>query len=127
MDATSPKQFCEVSGNVRELSHLMERVTLLSPEARIAAETLARLCLPRVPLAMPAAAMNTSRVERLRSLGSGSSSSGFTRCQISVKILPAISPPRTLMPIERGLYKAFDVLMATTFPRREASKHGSVN
>jgi transcriptional regulator with AAA-type ATPase domain/tetratricopeptide (TPR) repeat protein len=43
-------------GNVRELSHLMERVTLLSPEASIAPQTLARLCLPRVPSTPPAAA-----------------------------------------------------------------------
>jgi DNA-binding NtrC family response regulator/tetratricopeptide (TPR) repeat protein len=35
-------------GNVRELCHLMERVTLLSSEARIDPETLARLCLPQV-------------------------------------------------------------------------------
>jgi transcriptional regulator with AAA-type ATPase domain/tetratricopeptide (TPR) repeat protein len=42
-------------GNVRELSHLMERVTLLSPEALIEPQTLARLCLPRVPSAPPAA------------------------------------------------------------------------
>ena len=34
----------------------MERVTLLSPEARIDAQTLARLCLPRAPAATPGAA-----------------------------------------------------------------------
>jgi hypothetical protein len=43
-------------GNVRELGHLMERVTLLSPEALIDAQTLARLCLPRMPTVPPAAA-----------------------------------------------------------------------
>jgi class 3 adenylate cyclase len=43
-------------GNMRELSHLMERATLLSPEARIAPQTLARLCQPRVPSTPPAAA-----------------------------------------------------------------------
>ena len=34
----------------------MERVTLLSPEARIDAQTLARLCLPRAPAATHGAA-----------------------------------------------------------------------
>jgi hypothetical protein len=33
-------------GNVRELGHLMERVTLLSPESLIGPETLEQLCLP---------------------------------------------------------------------------------
>jgi hypothetical protein len=36
------------SDNVRELSHLMERVTLLSPETMLAPESLERLCLPRL-------------------------------------------------------------------------------
>jgi DNA-binding NtrC family response regulator/predicted ATPase/class 3 adenylate cyclase len=40
-------------GNARELSHLMERVTLLSPEAIIDPQTLERLCLPRSPSAAP--------------------------------------------------------------------------
>ena len=40
-------------GNVRELGHLMERVTLLHPDALVTAEALARLCLPGGP---PAAA-----------------------------------------------------------------------
>src|SRR5215471_8291623 len=40
-------------GNVRELSHLMERVTLLSAEAVVTAATLERLCLPRPLRAVP--------------------------------------------------------------------------
>jgi two-component system response regulator AtoC len=35
-------------GNVRELGHLMERVTLLSPETIIDPQTLERLCLPQL-------------------------------------------------------------------------------
>jgi DNA-binding NtrC family response regulator/tetratricopeptide (TPR) repeat protein len=34
-------------GNVREVGHLMERVTLLNPEAILAPDALERLCLPR--------------------------------------------------------------------------------
>jgi DNA-binding NtrC family response regulator len=41
-------------GNVRELGHLMERVTLLSPETLIGSETLEQLCLPLSTLAAPA-------------------------------------------------------------------------
>ena len=51
-------------GNVRELSHLMERVTLLSPEVLIDPQTLARLCLPRVPAAPPAAAAPAAAEEQ---------------------------------------------------------------
>ena len=40
------------------------------------------------------------------------------RCQISVKILPAIRPPTTLLTSERGLYKAFAALMANKVPAR---------
>jgi two-component system, NtrC family, response regulator AtoC len=40
------------SGNVRELSHLMERITLLSQETIIDPTTLERLCLPQ-PSALP--------------------------------------------------------------------------
>jgi DNA-binding NtrC family response regulator len=36
-------------GNVRELSHLMERITLFSRETIVAPNTLADLCLPRLP------------------------------------------------------------------------------
>jgi transcriptional regulator with PAS, ATPase and Fis domain len=36
-------------GNVRALSHLLERVMLLNAETIIAPETLERLCLPRLP------------------------------------------------------------------------------
>jgi DNA-binding NtrC family response regulator/tetratricopeptide (TPR) repeat protein len=36
-------------GNVRELSHLMERITLFSQESIVAPDTLAELCLPRLP------------------------------------------------------------------------------
>ena len=39
------------SGNVRELSHLMERVTLLSTEVVVTATVLEQLCLPRPLLA----------------------------------------------------------------------------
>jgi transcriptional regulator with AAA-type ATPase domain/tetratricopeptide (TPR) repeat protein/class 3 adenylate cyclase len=35
------------SGNVRELSHLMERVVLLGPQVVVTASTLEQLCLPR--------------------------------------------------------------------------------
>jgi DNA-binding NtrC family response regulator/class 3 adenylate cyclase len=44
-------------GNVRELGHLMERVTLLSPEPLIGPETLEQLCLPLSQSAAPATAM----------------------------------------------------------------------
>ena len=40
------------SGNVRELSHLMERVTLLSTQVVVNASTLEQLCLPRPLLAV---------------------------------------------------------------------------
>ena len=40
------------SGNVRELSHLMERVTLLSTQVIVNAPTLEQLCLPRPFLAV---------------------------------------------------------------------------
>jgi transcriptional regulator with AAA-type ATPase domain len=40
-------------GNVRELSHLMERVALLSPDTMVAAESLERLCLPRLGVPQP--------------------------------------------------------------------------
>jgi DNA-binding NtrC family response regulator len=43
-------------GNVRELSHLMERVTLLSPEAILTADTLKWLYLPRPQPPIPAEA-----------------------------------------------------------------------
>jgi hypothetical protein len=43
-------------GNVREPSHLMERVTLLHPDPLVDAETLERLCLPRGEPATRAAA-----------------------------------------------------------------------
>src|SRR5262249_5666347 len=42
--------------NVRELSHLLERITLLSTETIIGPETLARLCLPPTVAATPAVA-----------------------------------------------------------------------
>jgi DNA-binding NtrC family response regulator/tetratricopeptide (TPR) repeat protein/class 3 adenylate cyclase len=40
------------SGNVRELSHLMERVTLLSTQVVVNAPTLEQMCLPRPLLAI---------------------------------------------------------------------------
>jgi two-component system, NtrC family, response regulator AtoC len=43
-------------GNVRELGHLMERVTLLSPETIISSETLEQICLPSAQSIAPAAA-----------------------------------------------------------------------
>jgi tetratricopeptide (TPR) repeat protein/MoxR-like ATPase len=53
-------------GNVRELNHLMERVTLLSSEARIAPQPLERLCLPRVPSATSGAAADQPLDESAR-------------------------------------------------------------
>jgi DNA-binding NtrC family response regulator/tetratricopeptide (TPR) repeat protein len=47
-------------GNVRELGHLMERVTLLSPDTLIGSETLAQLCLP---LSKPTAPTTTMTAE----------------------------------------------------------------
>jgi class 3 adenylate cyclase len=44
-------------GNVRELGHLMERVTLLIPDAIIGPETLEGLCLPLSKSAAPAPTM----------------------------------------------------------------------
>jgi DNA-binding NtrC family response regulator/tetratricopeptide (TPR) repeat protein len=45
---------CDWPGTVRELSHLMERVTLLSHETMVAPESLERLCLPRLGTPQPA-------------------------------------------------------------------------
>jgi hypothetical protein len=44
-----------------------------------------------------------------------------------VKILPATSPPATLVAMDRGLNKAFDTLIVRTFPRQTAPKHAGVN
>ena len=50
-DAAAWLQGYRWSGNVRELSHLMERVTLLSTEVVVTATVLEQLCLPRPLLA----------------------------------------------------------------------------
>jgi hypothetical protein len=39
---------------VRELSHLLERMTLLSLEAVVSPSTLESLCLPQLPVPVPA-------------------------------------------------------------------------
>jgi DNA-binding NtrC family response regulator/tetratricopeptide (TPR) repeat protein len=52
-DAEAWLQHYAWPGNVRELGHLMERVTLLHPDALVTAEALARLCLPGGPPAVP--------------------------------------------------------------------------
>src|SRR4029453_4322324 len=69
-----------------------------------------------------AAAGSASPPERLRSLGSGGSSSdGLTRCQISVNSLPASRPPATLLGIDKGKVRGFDsAVMTTAFPPRRS-------
>jgi transcriptional regulator with AAA-type ATPase domain/tetratricopeptide (TPR) repeat protein len=53
-------------GNVRELGHLIERVTLLSPEPLISSETLEQLCLPSAQPAPPAAAGSMDEAAQIR-------------------------------------------------------------
>ncbi len=115
------------SGGGRRRRHLADHAWLTAGPRRSA---------PRNPFACPraraartkptispctAAATNASRVDRFRSWGSGGSSSdGLIRCQISVKILPASSPPTTLLTSERGLYKALAALTAVRFPSHQS-------
>jgi DNA-binding NtrC family response regulator/predicted ATPase len=114
------------SGNVRELSHLMERVTLLSPDTMVAAESLERLCLPRlgVPQSLEPASSdgetdlldesarirralvqaegNVMRAARLLSLGRGALRHRMWRYGIGVPSHEHLPYPSTASPAQEN-------------------------